>query len=132
MNEQAVKDYATMTDEQLNVEIAERLGWTEFEMGSYWLDDYFDTSEIHCMFGISPSKDRRPLPSWSHDLNAADALDFGDAVLAIRKYKELTTIRVFDSEKPEVAGAIVFMYQDSRPEPRVRTEAWLMYKDAQS
>lgn len=64
-------DIPNLADDELIRVVAEHLGWNGIEQDSYWLEDFSDTSEVHCLFGVAPaSKFRRPIPDFAHDLNA--------------------------------------------------------------
>jgi len=62
----------TLTDIELQRRIGELSGWKDIEPDSYWYEDYFDTREVRCLFGVSPNHGGRvPLPRWPTDEGAA-------------------------------------------------------------
>jgi hypothetical protein len=74
----------------LNRRIAIALGWTDIHEGSYWEEDYYDTREVHTLFGTPPGhQDKRPLRDWEHDLNAAMTLIPKGAKFACQNYSHV-------------------------------------------
>ena len=63
-----------MNSEQVNMAVAKLLGWTDIEEKTYWLEDYYDISEVTGLEGVPKgSNTRRLIPDYCHDLNAAMA-----------------------------------------------------------
>lgn len=60
--------------------IATQLGWRELEMSSYWDESYDDVSQVHCLFGTSPTGNYRPLPAWTTSVDVALTLPLPDKV----------------------------------------------------
>lgn len=119
-----MSDYSALTDAAINRRVAERRGWHDFEMSSYWLDDYDGVTEVECEFGTSPGGDYRPLPDVASDNNAAAALDF-DAKhwLDIKRYSHGTYAEVHSESSGLIADTFDVI------EARARCIAWLMYMD---
>lgn len=125
-----VKDYASMTDEQLKLEVAERLGLkvvhvTEdgddspcFDKFRDWLWDYV----------VLPNGDCSEIGDYANDLNEAAALDFGAWDLSITRLAS-GKVRVIADTEGERNVVIV---EGTANMARAISEAWLMYKDAQS
>lgn len=56
----------------LNRRIADALGWTDIHTDRYWYEQYDSDGWVGALFGTPPgSQDKRPLPDYEHDLNAA-------------------------------------------------------------
>jgi hypothetical protein len=130
----AAKDYAAMTDGELNREVAERLGYRAAEtQPNHW--------ELYYPGGVKAiqARDEQTLwteatgvgrwnciPHYATDLNDVAALDFGVWIVTL-------VIHAGNDVEVELltpAGKQVYVL-DAR-EARARTIAWLLYKDAQS
>lgn len=70
-------NYSEMSDEELRLLTAKRLGWTEIEEDEWFEECYWDGGMMNDLTGIPPkSKDgykyeRSPLPDWPYDLSSA-------------------------------------------------------------
>lgn len=126
--------YADMSDEQLNRVVAERLGWgiKEIPREGWCYVVPHNGKEVIMLRGFLSAErleaDPRMsemLKKWASDNNAAAALDFGEYVLSIIVYGNRRTVQVANPER-----LAAYIEQDTRPEPRLRTEAWLMWRDA--
>lgn len=116
-------DYASMTDEQLNREVAERLGWTDFKEDQYFLESWGNYDFVDCTFGTPPNGKSQPIDDVANDNNAAAALDFGEyAVVIIERRRGYNWV--------EVQGMEIGAFHDNLA--RAISVCWLMYKDAQS
>jgi hypothetical protein len=72
----AKTDFTAMPDNDLRRWIARRRGWTEVEWEEWFVEDYdrYDPAEgliATPPAEIDPRRDRRKLPDWTGDLNAA-------------------------------------------------------------
>lgn len=106
-------DYAALTDEQLNRAVAERQGYVRFEQFRYNDWRMYDAMDKWTL-----------MPSWASSIDAAAALDFGGRFVTII-YGNRKTVQVASPD-----GLAAYIEQDTRPEARLRTEAWLAYMDA--
>lgn len=126
--------YTDMTDAALNRRVAERLGWrleaTAFPnlYATVINPDGYRTGTVKLASdGISHALvDGKWWDSWATSIDAAAALDFGDAIARV-----VVTL-VKDGAKGEahsaVNGRVIVDYFDPS-ESRMRTILWLMYKD---
>lgn len=108
-------DYSTLTDKQINLEVARRLGW------KHRPDSEYD------VFYVTPSESIVSILdyAWSTDLNAAAALDFGDAIISIVIRRETVEIEVM------LANGDTLRTDYARERlARAISEAWLLYRDA--
>lgn len=124
-------DYADMTNEQINLVVAQRLGYTVAQRDEWW-------HVIKPSGQKAGSGYRQPeiawkkwcaIERWTTDLNAAAALDFGEWELMIirRSYMD-NPVSVHVSGAP--AGYSTTLEVQHTSEPRARTIAWLLYMDA--
>lgn len=115
-----MSDYATMTDEQLNAEVARRRGQKvvhvdnddlrRFVNGRGWLWDFVELPNGEC----------EEIPQVATSIDAAAALDFGERRLSIHIEPTGLVLVAYDPVN----------YIRDTSESRARTIAWLLYMDA--
>ena len=105
-----------MSDDQLRVAIAERLGWSRMHAFIHHKDESL-------LFGNPPDgKTFERVPNWPTDLNAAAELEFNGIGLMFMFGKD-DRGWWFEVVKPEPRVTSWFC----ATEPRARAEAWLMW-----
>lgn len=124
-------------DQNVNREIAEKLGWTAIRDVTVWVDgDKVGKVPIHGHSGVNPQNgEREVIPDYTHSLDAVFAIPLDEGVeLEVRKFGKITMARVSITVSSRIAEANPDYVTDPNPAmaAALAMERFLKWKASQS